>query len=175
MYNFVMTDPAKPPPLDYHTAPKRRKYVEDAEERKWRYIRVFFRPALIAFVFLFVWHFADDYFITGRLFAVQPADFVPFVQQQGVPIVQAFKRYNRDNGLAGNTLGLEEAGYLPRGKYTYGRIMDSGKLEMVYLGHWVYYDFTPGAEKWEVRGSVANGVIPSPPVTLPATQPITHP
>ncbi|HEX4124972.1 MAG TPA: hypothetical protein VHY37_09630, partial [Tepidisphaeraceae bacterium] len=164
-----MSDSEDPHPLEYRLVPKeRQRYVEDSEERKWRYFRAFFRIVLVSLVFLFVWRFADDYFITGRLIAVQPADFVPFVQEQGVPIVQAFKRYERDNGFvwkAENTLGLEESGYLPRDKFPYARIIYPGnRLAMVYLGHYVYYVFTPDAEKWEVSGWIANGIIPSPPV-----------
>jgi hypothetical protein len=172
-----MADAANPQPLDYRRPPEgRRQYVESDEEKRWRYIRTLFRIGLVLTVAVVEFHFARNYFLYGGLADVTPADFVPFVQQVGVPMVTGIKEYQRDHGgqMPDGPTYLLEPRYLPAEKYPYA-IVIGNQFMVNQFGHIVVYDFAPGAEKWEVQGAVAHGVIPFPPVTIPATQPQTHP
>jgi hypothetical protein len=106
-----------------------------------------------------------------------PDQFVQFAKGMESEVM-AIKEYQRDTGHLPQTLDDLVPTYIPRYSYHPGEIHNGHfYCEIRDMLHQVIsYDFTPGAEKWEVHGSYADGVIPLPPVTIgPTTEPYVMP
>jgi hypothetical protein len=86
--------------------------------------RVVFRIALVLIVGCTVIHCGRNYFMFGKLRDLTPADFVPLVQEKGVPVARAIKEYQRDNNrlpYLTNVLWIElEPKYLPSNQNVLG-------------------------------------------------------
>jgi len=162
-----MAGDPKPQPLDYRSpAPEKLKYLEDAEARAWRYRRVLFRVGLFVLFAPFTLYFGPNLIKFGKLTYLSPADFVPYVQNSGVPIVRAIKEYQRDTGHFPNQIHDLQPKYL--GSIPgYGADIENGQfVQWGQFEHMITYDFTPGIEGWTVSGPFAKGPIPLPPVTI---------
>lgn len=157
-------------PLDYRTLPAPQKTPrrppETFEERMWRLRRVAYYAALTGALASIAFYFGPNWFIFGKLTRLSPADFVSFVDHDGVPVVRAVKLYHRDTGQYPADVQELPASYL-KGRSNFSPVMYPG--EIVFFGPWheeIVYDLTPGKEGWSVRGPFANGAIPATPTTI---------
>jgi hypothetical protein len=168
-----MTLPPAPPVLDYQTQPL--KYVEDAEDWKWRRRRLLLRAVIVLPFLPIVFYFVPNFFVLGRFTRPKTADFVAYAQTRVVPVIQGLKKYQRDTGhMPRSNDEMDDF----RSKYLPPSISINGYVENgVYRQFGPYfeettYNFTPGAEGFAVRGRYVNGPLPLPPVSMPvSTQP----
>jgi hypothetical protein len=172
-----MADEKTPQPLDYRRPPpKAFKAVEDPEATRWRYRRILFRISLFVLLSPFTFYFVPNLIKFGKLTHLTPADFIPTVQQFGVPAVRAIKEYQRDTGKFPDEIQDLVPKYLPSGLSRGGDIENGQFIMWGEFEHAITYDFTPGIEGWTVTGAFTKGRIPLPPVTIgPATQPMFAP
>jgi len=147
--------------------------LEDDEARRWRYRRYLLRLGLVALGMPIAFYFGPNWILFGKLTRLSVEDFVPIVQQEGVPIVRAMKEYERDTGRLPATLEDLQPRYLPAG-FGNHRCISNGYFHLGTRDHEVEYEFKPGVEGWWVIGPFVSGAIPVPPVTIgPATRPIS--
>jgi hypothetical protein len=172
----VMTDVGKPHPLDYRRLPKGRvRYVESAEEKRWRYFRILFRIGVTAIVAPLAIHFGVNYFMFGNARGLSMDYFIPFAQRC-VPAVRAMKEYQRDTGHLPQTLDDLQPTYIPKDDWIPGSIFQGQFSSIAGYNHVINYDFTPGSEHFEVSGPLVSGRIPFPPVAVgPTTTPWVQP
>ncbi len=149
------------------------KYEPDSEEIRWQRQRIALRTVLVVAVFAGVFFFARNFFLYGKFTPLTAADYIPDVQRQGVPIVRAMKRYQRDTGQ----LPKKGEDLVPKYLQTWSHTHSGpGGLPTIWNGEFslnmfrfheqVRYDFTPGSEGWLINGPVVRGRIPLPPVIV---------
>lgn len=174
-----MSDSAKSTPLDYRSlAEAKRKYVEDAFERHWRRIRILYRSGLFVVLLPAILFFVSNRVMFGKFTPLTPADFVPRARRY-IPMIVALKEYRRDHGHLPGDLHELIPKYLPDDPGSLGFIDPAdnawGDFGGYHPSQIISYQFTPGHERWTVFGLFANGPIPLPTVTIPATRPAMHP
>lgn len=177
----VMAESPKPLPLDYRNPPRRRgRYVDDAPGKLWRFYRVVYRVGLFVVLGPLIIHFGAHIILFGKLTALAPAGFVSEAQGTPTRVVRAMMEYRRDTGNWTNTVVDLDPKYLMITDLH--RDQDgatwTGNVGEIYNGQYFYeadnfhdsikYDFNGGATPWSVSGPMVSGVIPLPPVTLPA-------
>jgi hypothetical protein len=128
----------------------------------WRRRRTLLNLGLLAAFAPLTFYFIPNWFLFHRLTRPTPADFVQSAQR-AIPIVIAVKDYQYIHGQLPQT----EMDFDPKHSLAPHMAWEywQGKLWVDLAYHQrVIYDFTPGAEHWEVRGVFTNGTIPLPPV-----------
>ena len=70
----------------------------EAEIRRWRRLRVAYLAGLVALFAAIAFYFGPNCFLFHKLTWMTPADFVPTVQRNCVPVVRAMKEFRRDHG-----------------------------------------------------------------------------
>ena len=104
----------------------------------------------------------------GKPTRLTPADLVPIVQSECVPVVRAIKRYQQDTGHLPDPID----DLVPKYIASISGVQDLRGAKFTdwvrpeRLEHCVTYDFNPATEGWTVKGPFANGPIPLPKVTL---------
>jgi hypothetical protein len=133
--------------------------------RRWAY-----RLSLVGLFVLIAFYIGPTRIIFGRWTRLAPADFVPVVRDQCVPIVRAIKVYQRDHGGRLPQSVEQALPPTPKGDYHYvGNIWQNEFRFRSKWNHEVRYDFTPGREGWSVSGAFTHGPISFPPVAPPTT------
>src|SRR5947209_4349819 len=83
------------------------------EATQWRQRRrAFFAVRCVLFAAIAFW-FGPNLIMFGKLTWLSPADFVPAVQRDCVPVVRAMKAYERDHGHRPEELEELVPSYLP--------------------------------------------------------------
>jgi hypothetical protein len=146
--------------------------TEAARWRLWRWCYYAGLGALFAGVGFYV---GPNYIMFGKLTWLSPADFVPTVQRECLPVVQAMKAYQRDHGRLPDRPEELVPDYLPAVDPMAS--VWNGKFEYwTSFNHRIEYTFGPGDEGWRVEGVFVTGRIPLPPVTAgPSSRAATHP
>jgi hypothetical protein len=166
--------------LDYAPPPRKEyksgvdKWVErltppaDPEMRSWWFGRVGYRVVLSLICLAIAFYFGPNLIQFGRLTKPKMADYIPIVERTGVPFVKAIKLFKLDHGrypkneteLIPNYLRETSAGFTT---------LDGEVVGFIGYDEWVHYNFTPGAEGWDLSGPYFNGRMPLPPVTIGPT------
>jgi hypothetical protein len=149
----------------------------EAEFRRWRRVRVAYLAGLVAWFGAVALYFGPNYLLFHKLTRITPADFVPRVERECVPVVRAMKEFRRDNGRMPASAEELVPRYLPLANGQTGGSIFNGKFEWwAQYNHHVRYDFNGASEGWTVDGPFTSGRIPLPPVTIsPAIRPATNP
>jgi hypothetical protein len=181
--------PAQTPKLDYYQPQQTpRSQVDklilnlippsDLEQRKWWYRRVYYRGALSVYFAAMAFYFGPNWIEFGKLTRPSMADFVPAVEQWGVPLVKAVKQYKLQHGrIPKDDTELVPAYLDSDSDQTSGFRTFQGEV-IGYVGYdeTVRYDFSPGTEGWFIEGPYVTGKLPLPPVTIdPFSRPRTQP
>jgi len=162
-------------PLEYRRVDPNKIRVLTPEEQWWRLGRISFRVGLFVLIFPIALYFISNYLKFGKFTRLTAADYVPKVQQFGVPMVRAIKLYQKDTGqLPLRVEDLEPKYMKPHTSRNYDGQMYGNGTYWMFGGRdeSIIYDFKSGQEGWSVSGPYVNGRIPLPIVTIgPASQP----
>ena len=154
--------------------------MNDQPAPNWKLRNRILGLALIAY-FILVSYVAHNRMLFGTWLPFTRADLVPLVQDRLAPVVRAMKEYQSIHG----TLPDDQRDLTPWFPEDSSHRLNQGLWEVsINKGEFYYryqyekviYHFPPGAEGWEIRGTVLNGQIPAPIVNVaPATSPTTSP
>jgi hypothetical protein len=163
------------PVIDYRRRERPQCPPLTAEERRWRLYRYALITGLLLYAAFIAFYIGPHEILFGKTTTLSPADFVPVVEQQGIPFLRAVLAYQRDHGtLPANHRDLIPA-YLPDSPTTARGFVDRGHINILTIwNHGLTYDLTSPHPQWRVHGPFANGIIPLPstvvtPTTAPAT------
>ena len=157
--------------------------------KRWRRRRVAYNAGRAAFFAAVALYVGPNLLLFGKPTGLTPADFVPTVEEQCVPIVRAMKEFRRDHGRLPDGGAELMPDYHPPedpGLQYVSASVHQGKFNRwtTMYNHTITYDFEPATEGWYVTGAFTHGRIPLPPVTIdprpkaasgPATEPASRP
>lgn len=148
--------------------------------RRWRRRRMVYYAGLGAFFAAVALYVGPNLMLFGKPTWITPADFVPVVEEQCVPIVRAMKEYQRDHGrLPERGEDLFPDYHTPDDPSRQVVKASVWKGQFNYwsaYNHTITYDFDPPSEGWSVSGAYTQGRIPVPPVKIHGTRsPATRP
>ena len=151
--------------------------MDDAaiNERQWKQRRSAYYLALGVLFCAVAFYFGPNRMMFGKWTWITPADFTERAQRDGVPLIRAIKRYERDTGHRPTEIEQLVPKYLPDkipGVVILGMDTDFSILTM--YNHRITYDFDPKREGFYVNGVYTRGRIPLPPVQI-ESPPTTHP
>lgn len=141
---------------------------------QWHRRRLTYKAGLALLFAAIAFYFGPNVILFGKLTWISPADFVPTVERECMPVVSAMKAYRRDHGRLPDRIEDIVPDYLKsadRSVFVNGGGFSAYSMDQ----HLIEYDFSPGAEGWRVIGPYTHGRIPAPPAPVgPTTSPSTR-